>query len=452
MSTPQDPRNPGEPPRDSGETPHPHDQPPQSHGGPAPQRGEPPVDRDPETGAPRPGEQVSSSRPPETPDEPAVTPSAPQSPDHTQPPGHSPQPPDRPDAAAAPAQSGDQPGSAGESGTEADPRGGGATPRSSDDPPTEYLPKILHRESSRTGAETGPESPAPGASSPADDNPTRMLPGQSGYPGEPGSEAPPVDKGTAAYTHGWQPGSPEQQPGHRPMGEVPPQAWSAQPEEREPGQAWQPQSPGQPGYPQAGGTPYPPPGAYGSRPDQPGDRSGWGPPPGEQPGQGADRPGQQGWSGGQPGWGAHQPGQQPWGQEQPGQQGWGTDQPGQQPWGQEQPGQPGWGGQQGWGSGQPGGYPAYPQQQYQPYGATQEPERSGPQVLSIIGFVCAAVSLLFCPLVFGLAGIALGVIGHIRGESLGKWAAIAAGVCLIIGMVLALALSGMDVVPIESAG
>ncbi|WP_280462796.1 hypothetical protein [Nocardia carnea] len=405
MSTPQDPRNPGEPPRESGETPQP--------------------------------------------------------PDHTQTPGHSPRPPDEPAAAAGapqpPSQSGDQTGSGTEpGGAGADRTTGGETPRSSEDPPTEYLPKILHRESSgagssRAGGETAPESPEPGVSSPADDHPTQMLPKQPDQPGEPGAEAPHMDKGTAAYTHGWQPGSSEQQPGHQPMGEVPPQAWSARPEEQEPGQAWQPQSPGRPGYSQPGGTPYPPPGAYGSRPGQPGEQSDWGAPPGEQSGWGADQPGQHGWSG-QPGWGADQPGQQGWGREQPGQQGWGQEQTGQPGWA----GQQGWSGaqpgQQGWGGGQqPGGYPAYPQQQYQPYGATQEPERSGPQVLSIIGFVCAAVSLLFCPLLFGIAGIVLGVVGHIRGESLGKWAAIAAGVCLIIGMVLALALSGMDMVPIETS-
>ncbi|WP_280508567.1 hypothetical protein [Nocardia flavorosea] len=454
MSTPQDPRNHGESPRDSGETPRQHNRPPHSEGGPAQHHGEPPVDRDSATGGHRPGEQASGGRTSGTPDEPFVTPAAPQ-------------PPDEPAAAAGapqpPSQSGVEPGS----GTDPDRAGedrpaGGEMPRSSEDPPTEYLPKILHREpsgSSRAGAGSGPESPEPGVSSPADDHPTQMLPKQSEQPGGPGAGAPRMDKGTAAYTQGWQPGSSEEQPGRQPMGEVPPQAWSARPEEQEPGQAWQPQSPGRPGYSQPGGTP--PPGAYGSRPEQ----------PGEQPGWAADQTGQQGWSGhqtgqqswsGHPGGGADRHGQEGWGHEQTGQQGWGHEQTGQQGWGHEQTGQPGWGGQQGWsgaqpgqqgwgGGRQPGGYPAYPQQQYQPYGATQEPERSGPQVLSIIGFVCAAVSLLFCPLLFGIAGIALGVIGHIRGESLGKWAAIAAGVCLIIGVILALALSGMDMVPIESA-
>ncbi|WP_280421584.1 hypothetical protein [Nocardia carnea] len=442
MSTPQDPRNPGEPPRDSGEPPQ-QNRPPQSHGGPEQHHGEPPLDSDPEPDGPGPGERPAGNRTPEAPDESGAAAGVP-----------------RP-----PSQSGDQPRSGAEP-VGSDRPVSGETPISSDDPPTEYLPKILHRESSgtgshRTGAAAGPESPEPGVSSPADDHPTQMLPKQPGQPEESGAEAPRMDKGTAAYAHGWQPSSSGQQPGHQPMGEVPPQAWSAQPEEQEPGQAWQPQSPGQqPGYSQPGGAPYPPPGAYGGRTEQPGDRSGWETPPSEQSGWGtgqagqqgwgADQPRQQGWSGGQPGqqgWSGGQPGQQDWGAEQPGQHGWGVGPSGQQGWSGAQPGQPGWGGVQ-----QPSGYPAYPQQQqYQPYGATQQPERSGPQVLSIIGFVCAAVSLLFCPLLFGIAGIALGVIGHIRGESLGKWAAIAAGVCLIIGMVLALALSGMDVVPIETS-
>lgn len=460
MSTPQDPHHPGEAPRDAGETPHHHNEPPQSRTGPTPQQGEPPVDRNPDADAPRPGEQASDGPAPEAPDEPFVTPAAPQPPDRTQSPRYSSYPPDETGAATGAPQPAEQSGEEFRSAAEPDTgagRGGGETPRSPEDPPTEYLPKILHRESGagsgRAGAESEPESH--GVSSPADDHPTQMLPTQPGQPGEPGAEAPRMDKGTAAYTHGWRPGS--DQPGHQPMGEVPPQAWSARPEEQTPGQAWQPQSPEQPGYSRTGGTPYPPPGAYGGRAEQAGDQSGWGRPPGEQQGWNADQPGQSGWTGdqagqqdwnsGQQGWSGGPSGQPGWGSGRPGQQGWGSGPSGQPGWGSDQPGQTGWGG-----GGQPGEYPAYPQQQYQPYGVTQPPERSGPQVLSIIGFVCAAVSLLFCPLLFGIAGIALGVIGHIRGESLGKWAAIAAVVCLIIGIVLALALSGMDMVPIESAG
>ncbi|MFI7694836.1 hypothetical protein ACIBQ6_37630 [Nonomuraea sp. NPDC049655] len=64
------------------------------------------------------------------------------------------------------------------------------------------------------------------------------------------------------------------------------------------------------------------------------------------------------------------------------------------------------------------------------------PQRQGAQVLSIIGFVSAAVAILFIPILFGLAGIVLGIVGHTRGESLGRWAAIAAAACMVVGMVL----------------
>ncbi|MRH86802.1 hypothetical protein GFY24_04845 [Nocardia sp. SYP-A9097] len=115
--------------------------------------------------------------------------------------------------------------------------------------------------------------------------------------------------------------------------------------------------------------------------------------------------------------------------------------------------------------GEPGGYPSYPQQPYgqqqygqqpypqpgygqpgyqpfpaQPYGAP--PPRSGPQIFSIIGFVCAGIALLFCPPGFGIAGIVLGVIGNSKGEPLGKWAAIASGITLVLGVIIGLAIYG----------
>ncbi|QBS41391.1 hypothetical protein DMB37_15920 [Nocardia sp. CS682] len=82
---------------------------------------------------------------------------------------------------------------------------------------------------------------------------------------------------------------------------------------------------------------------------------------------------------------------------------------------------------------QQGSYAAYSQQSYEPYAA---PRTAGTQVFSIIGFVCAAVAVLFCPILFGPAGIVLGLIGHSKGESLGKWAAIASGVTMIIGFLV----------------
>ncbi|MEO3804609.1 hypothetical protein [Nonomuraea sp. B1E8] len=71
-----------------------------------------------------------------------------------------------------------------------------------------------------------------------------------------------------------------------------------------------------------------------------------------------------------------------------------------------------------------------------PYSQPPHQPRPANQVLSIIGFVCAAVAVLFIPILFGLAGIVLGIVGHTRGEPLGKWAAVAAGVGMILGFVL----------------
>jgi hypothetical protein len=65
------------------------------------------------------------------------------------------------------------------------------------------------------------------------------------------------------------------------------------------------------------------------------------------------------------------------------------------------------------------------------------------QVVSIVGLVCAVVSVLFSPVLFGLAGIVLGIVGHTRGEPLGKWAAVAAGVGMIIGTVLSVVLESV---------
>ncbi|MEV0390553.1 hypothetical protein [Nonomuraea sp. NPDC050643] len=63
------------------------------------------------------------------------------------------------------------------------------------------------------------------------------------------------------------------------------------------------------------------------------------------------------------------------------------------------------------------------------------------QVLSIIGFVCAAIAVLFLPVPFGLAGVVLGVAGHARGEPLGRWAATAGGAGMLAGTVLSILLT-----------
>ncbi|WP_330250336.1 hypothetical protein OG874_29370 [Nocardia sp. NBC_00565] len=91
----------------------------------------------------------------------------------------------------------------------------------------------------------------------------------------------------------------------------------------------------------------------------------------------------------------------------------------------------------------PGGYPGYPYQPYTP------PQQSDVPIFSIISFSCLAATALsvvmFCGLpivITGPAGIVLGIIGHNKGESLGKWAAIANGVVLALAIVLVIAFIG----------
>jgi hypothetical protein len=108
----------------------------------------------------------------------------------------------------------------------------------------------------------------------------------------------------------------------------------------------------------------------------------------------------------------------------------------------------------------PGAYPAYPPPPGAQYGSAQygyPPPPGVPfsgrptevPVLSIISFSCLAATLLsvvfFCglPIVLtGPAGITLGIVGHVKGESLGKWAAIANGVVLALAIVLAVLFFG----------
>ncbi|NUR86300.1 MAG: hypothetical protein HOY71_19635 [Nonomuraea sp.] len=67
---------------------------------------------------------------------------------------------------------------------------------------------------------------------------------------------------------------------------------------------------------------------------------------------------------------------------------------------------------------------------------TSPDKPTGAPVLSILGFVSAAIAILFFPIVFGPAGIVLGVVGHYRGENLGRWAAVTAAVTMVVGFVL----------------
>lgn len=93
-------------------------------------------------------------------------------------------------------------------------------------------------------------------------------------------------------------------------------------------------------------------------------------------------------------------------------------------------------------AGGPGVPPPPPYQGYQTsYGGVpsqpiQRPPENNGRVFTIIAFVFAAIALLFCPPLFGVAGIVLGAIGHSKGDPLGKWAIGAAAVCMVVGMIL----------------
>lgn len=102
-----------------------------------------------------------------------------------------------------------------------------------------------------------------------------------------------------------------------------------------------------------------------------------------------------------------------------------------------------------YGSPQPPPYGGYPQQPppYQPYG--YRPPAAETPVFSIVGFVCAVLTLgflVFCwfgVFLTGPLGIIFGVIGHNKGEELGKWAAIASGVTMALGVALGLLIFGL---------
>jgi hypothetical protein len=55
------------------------------------------------------------------------------------------------------------------------------------------------------------------------------------------------------------------------------------------------------------------------------------------------------------------------------------------------------------------------------------------RTLSIVGFVCAVISLMVLPLLFGAAAVVCGLVGWWSGDRLGMWAAIAGVVCAVAG-------------------
>ena len=70
------------------------------------------------------------------------------------------------------------------------------------------------------------------------------------------------------------------------------------------------------------------------------------------------------------------------------------------------------------------------------HGMTRTASNSSARTMTIIGFICAAVSLLFLPIVFGPAAIVLGILAKSKGDPLGQWAAVAGALCMVAGMAL----------------
>jgi hypothetical protein len=64
------------------------------------------------------------------------------------------------------------------------------------------------------------------------------------------------------------------------------------------------------------------------------------------------------------------------------------------------------------------------------------PVAGGVRAMSILGFVFGGVAVFLIPPLFGLAGLILGIIAKVKGDPLGLWAAIVAGVGLVVGMIL----------------
>jgi hypothetical protein len=59
------------------------------------------------------------------------------------------------------------------------------------------------------------------------------------------------------------------------------------------------------------------------------------------------------------------------------------------------------------------------------------------RVCTIISFVFAAIAVLFFPIIFGIAAIALSIVGYNMGDrALGKWAIAAAIVGTVLGFLL----------------
>ena len=75
--------------------------------------------------------------------------------------------------------------------------------------------------------------------------------------------------------------------------------------------------------------------------------------------------------------------------------------------------------------------PVYNQQPNMGFNIPQE--QTG---LIVASYICALVSLLFCPLVMGIIGMVLGFYAKSEGDERGTLAGIVSLICMIIGMFL----------------
>ena len=63
---------------------------------------------------------------------------------------------------------------------------------------------------------------------------------------------------------------------------------------------------------------------------------------------------------------------------------------------------------------------------------------------TIAAFVLALGALVIVPIIFGPAGVALGIVGQRKGDPMGRTAAIVAGIAMVIGIALGIALRASD--------
>lgn len=74
--------------------------------------------------------------------------------------------------------------------------------------------------------------------------------------------------------------------------------------------------------------------------------------------------------------------------------------------------------------------------EHHPDGYPAPSRTSNGRPFTIAAFVCAAVALIFLPIVLGPLAIIFGLIGNSKGDPLGKWAAVAGGVALVAGFAI----------------